>query len=145
MSEYSPTDIHHLAWADKMLHDGESDSITPLGLTPEEMYRARWRAPDEQLPKRSQEDMNRLYREEFWGESLHKKRDRDMTVHLHVDKVMVDLLNDPELQHIFTGTAKDFDTIHELQSIVYYAVSESFTDGFAARYFETLDGQTQAI
>ena len=138
MSETSDRNraIRQAAWVDRALHGGRSDSVTPLGLTPEELYRAAgWREltpPEVKSPEAARPAMKA-----YWGENFSLKPDRDQVIAQHTDQAMLAILREPELQHIFTGTAQDFDTIHELQRQVSSAINDSYRDGYEARFFET--------
>lgn len=132
-------DVHHQEWLRRTINGGESDAVTPLEMTPEEMYRAAgWRDLG-QKPTMTEEriEAERDAMRAFWGEGFSIKADRDLEIAKRTDWVMLELLNNPELRHIFTGTARDFDTVHELQKIVHLAVQEAFTDGFITRFQET--------
>lgn len=133
------SEVHHREWARSMAHDGVSDAVTPLEMTPEEMYRAAgWEdfggqpSPDEVKVAAGREATKA-----FWGKDFLLKDGRDLEIAKRTDWAMITLLRDPELQQIFTGTAKDFDTIHELQGVVSAAVREAFTDGFTTCFDET--------
>lgn len=136
-------DVHHREWLRRTASGGESDAVTPLEMTPEEMYRAAgWRdLGAKPTMTRERIDAEKDAMRAFWGEVFSLKDGRDLEIAKRTDWVMLELLNNPELTHIFTGTAKDFDTIHELQKIAYLAVQEAFTDGFITRFEETRETQ----
>ena len=125
--------IRQAAWADKILHGGESDTTKPIGLSPLEMYRAT--RPEIDMPSTSidakpWEEGQAVYRT-FWGKGFEKKQGRDTKVAWLADVAITALLRDPELEHIFTDTARDFDTIHELQRFMSSLASRAFVEGFA--------------
>ena len=130
--------IGQAAWAEKMLHGGESNDTTNLGLTPEAMYRARFHQiskPDSFT--RSDEDDKAAYRA-LWGPDFSEKiKKEDMPVAYLADRAMLNVVGDSYLAHIFRGTAVDFDTLHELQKIISTAVRQAYTEGYAARFMET--------
>jgi hypothetical protein len=122
--------VRQAAWAEQMLNDGVSDSVKPVGLTPLEMYRtgrAEFTAP---TPRTDDED-KAVFRA-LWGPSFEKKNSRDTQVAWLADTAMVELVRNPELAHLFDGTARDFSTIHELQRHAFRITQDAYTEGFAA-------------
>lgn len=125
--------IRAAAWAERLLKGGASDDSREIGLSTEEMYRSGFREIAGPARPQTQEEQVAAVGA-MWAPGMERKDDCDQDQAYIVDHtIAAGIVRNPELRHIFHGTAADFDTLHELQKVISEGVRNAYRAGYAQR------------